>query len=162
MENNRNFFITIVLSVLILTLWQVFYMNPRIEAERKAHEIEAGRVEEKGGTPAKPAEPGTPPSTTAPGTVPGTAAAVTEASREAALAATQRVKIDTPSLAGSISLTGGRLDDLSLKRYHLTVDDNSPIIELLSPFNAPAPSGANEEVGRQFVELGYQPGSGEP
>ena len=29
MENNRNFFITIALSVLILTLWQVFYMNPR-------------------------------------------------------------------------------------------------------------------------------------
>src|SRR5690606_9645716 len=34
MENNRNFFITIALSVLILTLWQVFYMNPRIEAQR--------------------------------------------------------------------------------------------------------------------------------
>ena len=26
MENNRNFFITIALSVLILTLWQVFYI----------------------------------------------------------------------------------------------------------------------------------------
>ena len=33
MENNRNFFITIALSVVILTLWQVFYMNPRIEAQ---------------------------------------------------------------------------------------------------------------------------------
>jgi len=46
--NNRNFFITIILSVLILTLWQVFYMNPRIEAERKAAELEAARVQEKG------------------------------------------------------------------------------------------------------------------
>src|SRR5690349_2931136 len=41
MQNNRNFFITIILSVLILTLWQVFYMNPRIEAQREAARIEA-------------------------------------------------------------------------------------------------------------------------
>ena len=48
MENNRNFFITIALSVLILTLWQVFYMNPRIEAERKAAEHRSSeRVEDE-------------------------------------------------------------------------------------------------------------------
>ena len=45
MENNRNFFITIALSVVILTLWQVFYMNPRIEAQQqaldKANEVDA-------------------------------------------------------------------------------------------------------------------------
>ena len=57
MENNRNLFITIALSVLILTLWQVFYMNPRIEAERKAAEIEAARVEEqKKDAPANPGD----------------------------------------------------------------------------------------------------------
>ncbi|RVD32148.1 hypothetical protein EN742_33050, partial [Mesorhizobium sp. M4A.F.Ca.ET.020.02.1.1] len=38
MENNRNFFITIALSVLILTLWQVFYMNPRVEQQRDGDE----------------------------------------------------------------------------------------------------------------------------
>ena len=32
MQNNRNFYITIALSILILTLWQVFYMNPKIDA----------------------------------------------------------------------------------------------------------------------------------
>ena len=48
MENNRNLFITIALSVLILTLWQVFYMNPRIEAERKAAELEAAAQNKKG------------------------------------------------------------------------------------------------------------------
>ena len=41
MENNRNLFITIAASVLILTLWQVFYMNPRVEKERQAAQIEA-------------------------------------------------------------------------------------------------------------------------
>ena len=34
--NNRNLFLTIGLSVLILTLWQIFYVNPQIEAERQA------------------------------------------------------------------------------------------------------------------------------
>ena len=49
------------------------------------------------------------------------------------LAEMPRVKIDTPSLAGSINLVGARLDDLVLKRYRETTDDNSPNIELLSP-----------------------------
>src|SRR6185436_4204688 len=111
--NNRNFFITIILSVLILTLWQVFYMNPRIEAERKAAELEAARVQEKGAA----TQPATPPATNVPGVVPGADAAAAEANRESALAATQRVRIDTPSIAGSISLTGGRIDDVKLKHY---------------------------------------------
>jgi YidC/Oxa1 family membrane protein insertase len=156
--NNRNLFITIVMSVVILTLWQVFYVNPRIEAERKAAQIEAGRVEEKAGSPT---QPGTPPATNVPGTVPGQEGAA-QGSRDAALAATQRVKIDTPSIIGSINLTGGRLDDVRLKQYHLTVNNSSPIIELLNPSTAPAPSLSNGElVARQFVELGFQPGSGD-
>ncbi|MYZ50441.1 membrane protein insertase YidC, partial [Propylenella binzhouense] len=54
-------------------------------------------------------------------------------SREQALAAGQRVAIDTPSLAGSINLVGGRVDDLLLKKYHVTVDPKSPLVELFSP-----------------------------
>ena len=102
MENNRNFFITIALSVLILTLWQVFYMNPRIEAQREAAQIEAQRVEaEKKTTPAAQGEQAVQP---APGAVPAGAggptvpAAATPASRDAATAATQRVKLDTPRI----------------------------------------------------------------
>ena len=59
MENNRNFFITIALSVLILTLWQVFYMNPRIEAQRETARIEAERVaaEKQGRRPPQPGAP---------------------------------------------------------------------------------------------------------
>ena len=59
MENNRNFFITIALSVLILTLWQVFYMNPRIEAQREAARVEQARQEAQAPQPAQPAQPGT-------------------------------------------------------------------------------------------------------
>ncbi|MBE0693628.1 MAG: membrane protein insertase YidC, partial [Aquamicrobium sp.] len=58
MENNRNFFITIALSVLILTLWQVFYMNPRIEAER-----EAARIATEQAAETQPSQPDLPPMT---------------------------------------------------------------------------------------------------
>lgn len=44
-----------------------------------------------------------------------------------------RVKIETETLTGSINLQGGRIDDLSLKKYRETLDPESPIIRLLSP-----------------------------
>ena len=52
-------------------------------------------------------------------------------SRDQALAQSERVKIDTPSLKGSINLTGGRIDDLLLADYHETVEPTSPLVELL-------------------------------
>jgi len=156
MNNNRNFLITIILSVLILTLWQVFYMNPRIEAQREAAQIEAARVEaEKKAAEGAQAPGAQPPAMQGevPGAAPGGAPAgvpgtdgTTAQNRDAALAASQRVAIDTPSLAGSINLTGGRLDDIKLKDYRLTVEPNSPIIELLNPQSLP---------NGYFAEIGY-------
>jgi YidC/Oxa1 family membrane protein insertase len=143
MQNNRNFFITIALSVLILTVWQVFYMNPRIEAQREVAKVEAERVDAN-----KPADAANPPAgSQSQQAIPGAQGtdASTPVDREQALAATARVKIDTPSLAGSINLTGARLDDIKLKHYRLTVDDTSPEIELLNP--AALPTGYYAELG---------------
>ncbi|HHY48678.1 MAG TPA: membrane protein insertase YidC, partial [Alphaproteobacteria bacterium] len=50
------------------------------------------------------------------------------------------------SLAGSINLVGGRIDDLLLRKYHETVDPNSPQITLLTPAGAP---------DAYFVEQGW-------
>lgn len=146
MENNRNFFITIALSVLILTLWQVFYMNPRVETQREAARIEAERVAQQ--QPAQqPAGPAgtvpTQPQTGVPGT-PATPGAA-PADRAQALTASNRVAIDTPSLKGSLNLNGARIDDLSLKHYRVTVEPDSPIIELLNPQSLP--SGFYSEIG---------------
>jgi len=130
MDNNRNLLITIVASVLILTLWQMFYVNPRIEAERETAHIEAEQTDQQ--RPAEPAGPGV--SVAQQGTVPGAPGGAPGAqTRDAAVAASQRVRIDTPSLSGSINLVGGRIDDLRLKNFHVTVDDSSPNIELLNP-----------------------------
>ena len=148
MENNRNFLITIALSVLIVVLWQVFYMNPRVDAQREAQRIEQERVEaekKKAQQPARqPADGTQAPMSGGTPAIPDTAA-TTAANREQAIATSQRIKIDTPSLGGSINLKGARLDDLRLKHYRETVDPTSPTIELLNPESLP--NGFLVEVG---------------
>ena len=147
MEKNRNYFIAIALSVVIVLSWQFFYMNPRIEAQRKADAALKAQQQtsQQAQAPAAGATPSTASGTTAgaPTLSQLTAGAET---LEQALAKTPRVTIDTPSLAGSINLAGGRLDDLKLKSYHETVDNSSPIITLFSPA---------ETKDGYFTELGY-------
>ncbi|MGA7487784.1 MAG: membrane protein insertase YidC, partial [Xanthobacteraceae bacterium] len=74
-------------------------------------------------------------------------------SREAALNASPRVRIETPSLSGSIALKGARIDDLSLIKYRETVDPSSPPIVLLAPSGSPHPF---------YAEFGWSPPSGVP
>jgi YidC/Oxa1 family membrane protein insertase len=159
MQNNRNFYVTIALSVMILALWQVFYMTPKIEAEREVQRIELERVQKE------QAAQGAAPAAAAPGTAVTSAPANDAATgvnasltREAALAQTKRVTIDTPSLSGSINLTGGRFDDIVLKGYHEQVSKTSPEIKLLSP--APMNDGYFAEFGYVGNELtGAVPGA---
>ena len=146
-DNNRNLFITIILSVVILTVWQVFFMNPRIEAQREAAQIEQERIAAQSSPSTdKPGQP----AGTVPGTpqasVPGTAGAAAAANREAAVAASQRIRIDTPKLIGSINLAGARIDDIELRDYHTQVDKNSPNIQLLNPATM---------ANGQYAEIGY-------
>ena len=53
--------------------------------------------------------------------------------RPEALAESPRVEIRSDSLLGSIALTGGRLDDLTLAKYRETVQKDSPLVVLLNP-----------------------------
>ncbi|WP_314090310.1 membrane protein insertase YidC [Shinella sp. M31] len=144
MENNRNYFVAIALSVLILVAWQFLYVNPKLDKDRAALEAQQATQTQQTTTAAD----GTATTTTATnGTLPGGAATgTTTETRDAAIAKSARVEIDTPSLAGSINLTGARFDDLKLKEFHETVDKTSPIITLLSP--------AETEHG-YFAEVGY-------
>ena len=73
-------------------------------------------------------------------------------SRAEALAASPRVKIDTPALSGSLALKGARLDDVALKLYHETTDPSSPNIILFSPVGAP---------DAYYAEAGFLAASGE-
>jgi YidC/Oxa1 family membrane protein insertase len=140
MEKNRNYFIAIALSVLIVLAWQFLYMGPRMEAQQRAEE--AARAQQQQTQTITPESPGA----TVSGALPGQAQAQATATREQALARTPRVEIDTPALSGSINLAGARFDDLKLREYHETVDDSSPIITLFSP--------ADTRDG-YFTEIGY-------
>lgn len=53
--------------------------------------------------------------------------------RVEALAQTPRIAIETPKLDGSLSLRGGRIDDLVLTDYKISLDEDSKAVTLLSP-----------------------------
>jgi YidC/Oxa1 family membrane protein insertase len=157
MLDNRNSVIAIVLSVLVFIGWQYFIAGPRYEAERQRQaEIARQNQAAQGIQLGNAAQPGTAApatGTSAPvgaPTVPTTAAVLP---RSEALAATPRVAIETPVLHGSISLTGGRIDDLVLKNYRETVDPTSAPIQLLEPH------GAKDAY---FVETGWLKDAGQP
>ena len=155
MIENRNTILAVILSGLVLIAWQYFYNIPTMEKQRAAQQAELAQKQaaNPAATPATPANPaGTPatPGTQAP--IPGApATAAPVVSRPTAIAASPRVKIDTPSISGSISLTGARIDDVALVKYRETVDPKSPAIELFSP------SGTKEPF---YAEFGFVPSAG--
>jgi len=141
MTDQKNMFIAIGLSLAILIGWQYFYGIPMAEKQRQAAEQQriiqqAEQAQQQ--APAQP-QPGDAAGAAIPGTPAGATAAGRAMTREAALAATPRIAIDTPRLKGSIALKGGRVDDLSLLDYHETVDPQSPHIVLLAPAGSPHP-----------------------
>ena len=139
MSENRNTIIAIVLSGLVLIAWQYFYNIPQMEKDRAAQQTQSQMDQSK-----------TEPAKNSP--VPGHAAAeTTTLSRDAAIAATPRIKIDTPRLSGSLSLKGARIDDLLLTKFRETVDPASPAIELFSPSGTANP---------YYAEFGWVPAAG--
>jgi YidC/Oxa1 family membrane protein insertase len=144
MHDQNNVFYAIALSVVILITWQYFFTSflgkpsaPKTSQVRAvAPGIEAIR-----------------PQTQALGTQTASVSGTQRSrpsSRQEALARSQRVAIDTPRLRGSIALTGGRIDDLSLVQYRETTDPKSAAIELLSPSGSPQPF---------YAEFGWVDGS---
>ncbi len=146
-EDTRNLFLAIALSVLVMAAWQYFYAGPLYQREHQSQMQAANNAAPKEAEPgAAPAAPGSAPpasgataSSGAPAgvTPPGASPTAVPGTVSEALAATPRVAIDAPSVAGSINLKGGLIDDLVLKDYRETIDKNSPLIRLLSPSGPP-------------------------
>lgn len=138
---NKNTFLAIALSILVLIGWQFFYVAPKLEAERRAAEIEAARMEAEtptiqssdtasGELPAAQSVEGSIP--TANTDVPVT----TQMSRDNAVGENDRVEFENDHVIGSINLNAGRVDDLRLKDQTETIKKGSPLIALLNPSNA--------------------------
>ncbi|MGD0026061.1 MAG: membrane protein insertase YidC [Xanthobacteraceae bacterium] len=138
MNEHKNTILAIVLSLLVVVGWQYFVGYPQMEKQRQE-----AQLKQQEQTPAQPGatQPGVAPPATPQATVPPVPSAPSAQpptlTREAVIAASPRVAIDTPRLRGSIDLKGGRIDDLSLEQYRETVDPDSPPIVLLSPSGAP-------------------------
>jgi YidC/Oxa1 family membrane protein insertase len=124
-DSNRNMIVFVVCAILMLLVYQQFVVGPqqkRQAAELKAHPPAAALAH----TP--------------------TLSAPTTVTRAVAIASSPRVPVETPSLKGSISLRGGRLDDLFLTKYAQTTDKHSPPVEMLRPEGAAFP---------WFVDFGW-------
>ena len=143
--DNRNLFLAIVISVMILLGFEFFYPKPPAPVQQ------AGVVEQAASAGSAPTGASAPQSTTGQSqmpTVPGAVPSTPEI--QAAMAAAgvvqnltellndpARISITSPTVTGSISLHGGRIDDLILNGYTETLDKNSPKIRLLTPRGAP-------------------------
>src|SRR5271166_3542358 len=143
MLENRNTIIAIILSGLVLIAWQYFYNIPQMERQRAQQQQQAELAKSTQQSPTQPSPAASPSATpqagNAPAAAPAAAANAPVVSRDEAIGATTRVKIETPSLIGSIALRGARIDDLSLVKFRETVDPHSPPIVLYSPSGTAAP-----------------------
>ena len=161
-DDNRNVYVAIALSILVIIGWQFFYGYPQMQKQRQAQQAAAAQ----GGQPSTPVTRGdtaaadalarqpqaSPPNGAASQPAAGMAPVEVMKTRAEAVAANPHVVIDTPAIAGSIDLKGGRIDDVSLKDYHETTDNTSPIIDLFSPSNGPHP---------YYAETGFVAGAGD-
>ena len=138
MSDQKNMLIAIAISLAILLGFQFFYEFPKLEKERERQAQLAAQDKSQLPTPSNQSTDAT---VQAPGggvSAPSIKPELRTAQKRAeALKAAPRISINTPTLIGSISLTGARLDDLILNQYGQTVEDNSERIHLLHPSGAP-------------------------
>ncbi len=141
-DDQRNLILAAVLSFAVIALWQFLVISPQVEEQRRAAELaaieEQARLEESG-------EAAVAPSGIGGGGQGGTL------DRETALAQSPRIDIDSPRLQGSLSLQGGRIDELLMTDYRVSLEEDSEAVELLWP----------EKTGQAYyAEFGWQPEGG--
>ncbi|MFZ4540276.1 MAG: membrane protein insertase YidC [Rickettsiales bacterium] len=121
----KNLLLAIIAATLIMVGWQYFYERPRQEVQRQQQLAEKAKQ-----------------LATAPASAPKQAAtdSVVDATANA-----PRIRINTPSLHGSISLVGARFDDLTLASFREDLAVDSPEVKLLTRVSSP---------DAYFIELG--------
>ena len=131
-QDNRNLVMAIVLSAILVIAYQVFFEIPRQEkieeqASLAKDELALVSPEETKITSNDSSKLDTP-------------------SQNDEVVSARRINIENSSVLGSITLAGGRIDDLILKNYTKTIDPESEKIRLLKKINNQAP---------YFAEFGW-------
>jgi YidC/Oxa1 family membrane protein insertase len=142
MDNqNKNLILATVLSALVMIVWTFLFpgAEPPAPAENSTATTAAG---------APAALSAAPPAA-------GAEAAPVDANAALAAETAPRLRIETPRLTGSLSLVGGRFDDLSLKDYKVSLDAGSELVRLL------APVGTDTETAKPYYAVyGWLPTAG--
>jgi YidC/Oxa1 family membrane protein insertase len=132
-DQNKNLLLATALSFAVILIWFVLFPPP----------------EQPTVDPNDPAVASAPLATT-----PQTATGDLPSETEAAVAPaedTPRIMIETPRVSGSISLLGGRIDQLSLKNYRVSQEPDADIVTVLSPIGKP---------NAYYALYGWAPGAG--
>jgi YidC/Oxa1 family membrane protein insertase len=127
-QNNKNLILAMVLSAVVMITWFILFPPPE-----------------------PPVEVATTPVTVTQPVAGTTSAPAPDQTEVAPVPESARLSIDTPKVSGSISLRGGRIDDLSLKTYRETLEPGSPTVQLLSP--------VGEDLA-YYAVFGWLPGTG--
>jgi len=147
-DQNKNLILATALSFLVIMLWFVLFPPPEAPGDDELSAPEATT----GTSPAEPADGNiaTAPTAADPGAA-GDVTATPESATQTPGDDAPRIAIDTPKLEGSISLRGGRVDQLSLKGYRESLEPGSDIVTLLSPIGSANP---------YYALFGWAPGAG--
>jgi YidC/Oxa1 family membrane protein insertase len=132
-DQNKNLLLATALSFAVILIWFVLFPPP----------------EQPAVDPNDPAVASAPLATT-PQTATGDLPSETQAA-VASAADTPRIMIETPRVSGSISLLGGRIDQLSLKNYRVSQEPDADIVTVLSPIGKP---------NAYYALYGWAPGAG--
>ncbi|NDU99751.1 membrane protein insertase YidC [Pseudoroseicyclus tamaricis] len=117
-ENNRNLLIATGLSMLVMLVWLLLFPPTPTEELPLPEEATADSID------------GAPVATTPQS---GETAGTAGTPEPEAAAEAPRVVIETPNLVGSLSLLGGRFDDLRLAAYRESLEPGADMVRLLNP-----------------------------
>jgi YidC/Oxa1 family membrane protein insertase len=122
-DQNKNLIIATALSFVVILVWFLLFPPPEPDTVIEGATTSQSTPSEEGSLATPTAE------------VPATAATPTTTAETvtSAIESAPRVAIETPRLSGSLSLLGGRIDQLSLNDYTTSLQDDGTIVEILFP-----------------------------
>lgn len=133
----RNVILAIVLSLGIMLGFEFFYNAPNRERIAEQQQAQAEQLEQQQAAQREAAAQAGSETVAAgeTGSTPPQSTGIVTRDQALSSTAASRIAIDTGEVDGSISLQGARIDDLNLRHYRQTLEDNSPEVTLLAPIN---------------------------
>ncbi len=134
-DQNKNLILALALSMLVILAWSTFFPPPDVPPEELVQSAPDSQLDDDG-------------EAVVPQTAGETEAATTPAEP---VTDAPRVSVENSLVVGTLSLAGGRIDELSLKNYRKELEPGSETVQLLRP------RGAD---GAYYALYGWAPGAG--